>query len=238
MKLSEDHLSVLEATTKEELLVQLARFAGNLGFQTVTASAVLDHSVGESEFAWVDNAPAAYREVREDRDTAKRDPVMQHCKRSSLPIAWSQATYIQAGQGDVWEEQARFGYRYGICYAMHLPEGRHFLFGVDRDQPLPKDSAEIGRMVAALLAFAVYAQDASMRILVPLEAQELPPCLSPRELDTLRWTMEGKTAWEVGRILGIAEDTVARHAHSATRKLGCSSKLHAVVKALRLGLIQ
>jgi DNA-binding CsgD family transcriptional regulator len=50
--------------------------------------------------------------------------------------------------------------------------------------------------------------------------------------------MEGKTAWEVGRILGIAEDTVARYAHRAARKLDCSGKLPAVVKALRLGLIQ
>lgn len=205
----------------------------------MTASVVVDHLVGDAEFAWVDNAPAAYREGRENRDTAKRDPVMQHCKRSSLPITWSQATYIQAGQGDVWAEQARFGYRHGICYAMHLPEGRHFLFGVDRDQPLPGDSAQTTRMVASLLMFAVYAQDASMRILLPgLSARQEPPRLTPRERETMQWTLEGKTAWEVGRILGIAEDTVARHAHSATQKLGCANKHHAAVRALRLGLIR
>lgn len=67
-------------------------------------------------------------------------------------------------------------------------------------------------------------------------SDEAPP-LSSRELETLRWTLAGKTAWEVGGILGIAENTVVRHVHRATRKLGCHSKHQAAVKALRLGLI-
>ena len=62
--------------------------------------------------------------------------------------------------------------------------------------------------------------------------------LSDRELETLRWTMEGKTAWEVGCILGISEQTAARHLHNASRKLDCVNKHHAVIKALRLGLIR
>ena len=53
-----------------------------------------------------------------------------------------------------------------------------------------------------------------------------------------RWTMEGKTAWELSRILGISEQTVVRHLNNATHKLNCVNKHHAVVKALRLGLIR
>lgn len=49
--------------------------------------------------------------------------------------------------------------------------------------------------------------------------------------------MEGKTAWEVGQILAISEQTAARHLNRAVRKLDCANKHHAVVKALRLGLI-
>ena len=52
---------------------------------------------------------------------------MQHCRRQSLPIIWDQGTYTSQGQGDLWEEQARFGYQTGIAMALHLPEGRHFL---------------------------------------------------------------------------------------------------------------
>ena len=65
-----------------------------------------------------------------------------------------------------------------------------------------------------------------------------PEPRAPRDANwSLRWTIEGKTAWELGRILGIAEHTAVRHTHSATKKLGCVNKHQAVLKALRLRLI-
>lgn len=230
--------SVLEAKTKDELLAQIVRFAGELGFQTVTAMTVIDHFAGNSEFICIDNAPAGYREIWASRESGRRDPVMQHGKCKGVPIAWSQSTYVNAGEAEMWEEQARFGYRYGIAFALHLPQGRHFMLGVDRDQALPGDPAEVARLTSSLMMFAVYAEEAAMRVLVPSSYESGFEALTARELETLRWTLEGKTSWEVGRILGIAEDTVARHAHRATHKLGSVNKHHAAVKALRLGLIR
>lgn len=142
-----------------------------------------------------------------------------------------------AGKGAKWEHQARLGYRRGIALALHLPVGKHLMVGVDRDQALPKDVAAVERMVSSLLMFSVHAQDALMRVLLPEALAPTEVQLTARELETLRWTMEGKTVWEVGRILGIAEDTVARHANSATQKLGCANKHHAAVTAVRFGLI-
>ena len=61
--------------------------------------------------------------------------------------------------------------------------------------------------------------------------------LSPREHECLQWAAEGKTAWETGMILSIAEGSVVKILASAIRKLDCANKPQAVVKALRLGLI-
>lgn len=230
--------SVLQVKTRDELLAEVVGFAKRLGFQTVDAMVVVDHFRGEPEFIWVNNAPADYRELATDLDGARRDPVMQHCKRASVPIIWNQDTYTSAGQGEMWEEQARFGYRTGITLALHLPEGRHFCIGVDRDRPLPRSAEEVTRMVADLQLFAVHAQDAAMRVLLPPAPQFDFPSLTPRELEGLRWTMEGKTAWEVGNILGISERTAVLHVNNATHKLGCVNKHQAVLKALRLGLIR
>ena len=165
----------------------------------------------------------------------RRDPVMQHCRKQSVPIIWDQQTYIGQGLGDLWEQQAQFGYRTGIAMALHLPEGRHFVLGVDRDKPLPADAEELQRVVADLQLFAVHAQDAAMRLLVPEPMQPETPSLTPRELEALRWTMEGKTAWEVGAMLGISERTAVLHVNNAMHKLGCVNKHQAVLKALRLG---
>jgi DNA-binding CsgD family transcriptional regulator len=235
--LQSGYLSVLEAKSRDEFQAELVRFTKQLGFETVSATAVIDHFLGDPEFITVDNTPNAYRDTFLDRSHAKLDPVSQHCKTKSVPIIWDQTTYLNADRGELWEYQARFGYRFGISLALHMPEGRHFLLGIDRDQALPKDAAEVTRMAAALQLFAVHAQEAAMRILVPASPDPVLPFLTPRELETLRWTMEGKTAWEVGRVLGISEQTAARHLHHATRKLDCVNKHQAVLRALRLGLI-
>lgn len=236
--LQSGYLSVLEAKTKDELEKQVVRFAQELGFQTVTAMTVIDHFLGEPEFLWIDNAPTGYAPLADDPSWGKRDPVAQHCKHKSVPIIWNQSTYVEAGQADKWEQQARFGYRHGISLALHMPEGRHFLLAVDRDQALPANAAEVTQMVAALQLFAVHAQEASARVMVPAGLRQEAPSLTPRELETLRWTMEGKTAWEVANVLGISERTAVLHANNAMHKLGCVNKHQAVLKALRLGLIR
>lgn len=231
------YASVLQSRSRDDFREEIVRFANELGFNTVSAMVVIDRTVGNSEFIIVDNTPQAYVDAFSNLSAARRDPVMQHCRRQSVPIVWDQATYVAQGLGELWEEQARFGYRTGVAVALHLPEGRHFFLGVDRPNQLPGRSDELTRLVADLQLFAVCSLDAAMRVLVPQEAQPERPALTPRELEVLRWTMDGKTAWEVGAILGITERTAVLHATNAMRKLGCVNKHQAVLKALRLGLI-
>jgi DNA-binding CsgD family transcriptional regulator len=229
---------VLKSQNKREFASELVSFTQRLGFQTVSATLVLDHMLGEAEFITVDNNPRAYKEFFKDKSHGRRDPVMQHCKRQSVPIIWNQTTYVESGLGEKWEEQSRFGMSNGIALALHMPEGRHFFVGVERDQPVPVNPTELTRVVADLQLFAVYAQDAAQRILVPAQPDSNFPPLTPRELESLRWTMEGKTAWEVGNVLGITERTAALHVNNATHKLGCVNKHQAVLKALRLGMLR
>lgn len=230
--------SVFEAQSRDDLQSEIVRFAHGLGFETVSATTVIDHFLGQPEFISLDNAPAAYRDAFDDENNGRRDPVMQHCKKKSVPIIWDQTTYISAGQAEKWERQAHYGYRTGIALALHMPEGRHFLLGVDRDRPLPEGSQELTRMVADLQLFAVLAQDAALRVLLPAVPDSTAVSLTPRELESLRWTMEGKTAWEVGNILGISERTAVLHLNNASHKLDCVNKHQAVLKALRLKLIR
>lgn len=231
------YLSVLEVRNRDELRDEVVRFGHNLGFRTASAIAVVDRDLGSSDFFCVDNAPKGLAHSFHDPDWGRRDPVLQYCKRHSVPIAWDRSTYVNNGFGNLWEEQARFGYRTGIAIALHMPEGRHFVVGVDRDEDLSEDLSEVTRMVASLQLFAVHAQEAAFRVLMPPEQRLERPGLTPLELNVLRWTMDGKTAWEVSNILGISERTTVLHCNNAMHKLGCVNKHQAVLKALRLGLI-
>ena len=78
----------------------------------------------------------------------------------------------------------------------------------------------------------------AMRVLLPPPANPLPPRLSALEIDCVRCTMEGKTPWEVGAILHIAESSAAEQLHNAVRKLSCVNHAQAALRALRLGLIR
>ena len=56
--------------------------------------------------------------------------------------------------------------------------------------------------------------------------------------EVLRWTSEGKSAWEVSVILGMSEHTVNFHLRNLMAKLDVTSKHQAVLKAMSLGLIE
>ena len=235
--LSGGYAAVLQAGSRDDFRNEVVRFTQAMGFCTVSAMMVVDRSMGRSDFLAISNAPTGCEVVLEDANSMRLDPVMQHCRRHAFPIIWDQATYTSQGLGNLWEAQARFGYCTGIAMALHLPEGRHFVLGVERDTPLPTNTGELKRLVADLQLFATFAQDAAQRVLMPALTLGDRPALTPRELEALRWTMEGKTAWEVGAILGISERTAVLHVNNAMHKLNCTSKHQAVLKALRLGLI-
>jgi DNA-binding CsgD family transcriptional regulator len=229
--------SVMNAQNREELKAEIIRFANHIGFGTVAAAAVYDHDNAKAEFVMVDNTPADYRVIFENEGRGTRDPVMQHCKHSSRPLVWDQSTYVRAGAGESWEEQAVYGYRSGISLALHLTEGRHFMFGVDLDGTLPKNPTTLCRLVADLQLFTVFAQEAASRILLPAQPDTRIPKLAPDEILALRFTIDGRNAWEIGKILNIAERAVLIDLQNAMQKLGCPTKQQAALRAIRLGLL-
>ena len=62
--------------------------------------------------------------------------------------------------------------------------------------------------------------------------------LTPREQEVMRLVAAGYTNKDIGRELGIAEDTVKKHVQSILAKLDASSRAGAVTKATRAGIIK
>lgn len=60
--------------------------------------------------------------------------------------------------------------------------------------------------------------------------------LSVRELTILNWMKNGKTNWEIAKILNISERTVRFHVESIFSKLDVTSRSHAVATAMEHGL--
>jgi LuxR family quorum sensing-dependent transcriptional regulator len=88
---------------------------------------------------------------------------------------------------------------------------------------------------AALHLMSLYAFE---RILQLTGRERAEPQLTPREREVLAWSAQGKSAWEIGEILCVAKRTVDEHAQSAMRKLGATTRTHAVAIALRNRLFE
>lgn len=61
--------------------------------------------------------------------------------------------------------------------------------------------------------------------------------LSPRELEVLSLVADGKPNKQIGHSLSISEQTIKNHLTSILRKLNANDRTHAVVLAMRYGLI-
>lgn len=231
-------IDISQAPDAENFKRQLIEFASERDFGLVSTSLIVEAAgrLAPPEIFFVSNTPQAFLESALSVEDSRRDPVMKRMKQLSVPFVYDQALYVSEGAADLWETQAQYGYRNGIAVALHLPNSRHFLLGVDRERPLPRSEMQRVRLMADLQLLAVHAQEAASRLFTP-QSHLVAPRMTARELEILRWTMEGKSAWAVGEIMGVSEHTVNFHFRSIFRKLDAASKHQAVLKAISLGLI-
>jgi DNA-binding CsgD family transcriptional regulator len=61
--------------------------------------------------------------------------------------------------------------------------------------------------------------------------------ITPRQLECLAWVQEGKSATDIGGILGLSGRTVEGHLIKLCGHLGVKTRVQAVVRARELGLI-
>jgi DNA-binding CsgD family transcriptional regulator len=71
----------------------------------------------------------------------------------------------------------------------------------------------------------------------PSAASYDPSQLTVREVDVLRQVLRGYTNKQIGRMLKIPDQTIRNHVSSIMKKLHGKDRTHAVVIALRRGLI-
>jgi DNA-binding CsgD family transcriptional regulator len=64
-----------------------------------------------------------------------------------------------------------------------------------------------------------------------------PTDMTARQLECLAWVQEGKSASDIGGILGISSRTVEGHLLKVCDRLRVRTRLQAVLKARDLGLI-
>jgi DNA-binding CsgD family transcriptional regulator len=162
------------------------------------------------------------------------DPVIHRGMRRLLPMDWTEFGNPQGVLKTFFGEASEFGLGCrGLTIPVHGRSGDHGLLTITSDlseRVWKKEKLEISRDFQVL---AVHIHD---RVLHLAGNSRNRRKLSPRELECLQWTAEGKTAWACAMILGLSEHTVRCYLESARSKLNAASNTHAVSIAHRAGL--
>ncbi len=235
---TELYASLMNVSTETALLNELVTFSENLGFNQACA-VMLVRKAGSSRFdaKVINNYKQSWKAASQVSTAIASDPIVKHSSASILPLVWGKSLYVKANATDLWENAKPFGFDSGIAISLRDHLGNSYKIGLSRDQPLTTEPRELSRLVADAQLFGAYAQSAMMRIWNPKPEADFPS-LTAREIECLSWTLEGKTAWELGAILGITERTANFHLGNAIQKLDCENKHSAVIKAMRMGMIR
>ncbi|MGQ5524805.1 helix-turn-helix transcriptional regulator [Chitinimonas sp. PSY-7] len=226
-------------SVKEEgaLLAELSKLSQLLGFDYFDICVVADQPSGKPIERGLAHYPQAWlEEAWTNQKFLAKDPKAIGRRERIQPVAWDTAYYQREGAGELGEILAGAGLKSGIEVGARSQNGRVRLYvEAVRDRELLAP-AELGMACAQLQLFANMALPPASQLWLP-PPETVSQALTARELECLRWTMEGKTAWEVGQIIGVTERTAVFHLQNAVHKLDCANKHQAVIKALRLQLI-
>lgn len=140
----------------------------------------------------------------------------------------------------MYEEACAFGLRSGLTLPIHGPKGElGILCFVNDHQPGKHFKRDLAEQLPALSLLRDVVFDTGIDFALPAGVTPpIPiPSLTRRELECLKWTAAGKTTWEVAKIILCSEATVNFHITNFRRKLNVGTRREAIVKAIRLGLI-
>lgn len=163
------------------------------------------------------------------------DPVITQVLGATEPFQWGLdlgKRILSRPQRELFEDAARFGIAHGFTIPIH--DGRGPIAAVtfaadDNRNAAFSRRVEANKQVLQLMAMYFHAH--ARRTLSPNRLIN-GVSLSPREFECLEWAAQGKSAWEIGHILGITRRTASFHLENAKAKLGVHSISHAVARLI------
>jgi LuxR family transcriptional regulator, quorum-sensing system regulator BjaR1 len=215
------------ASSKFELAEVLSASIARFGYHSYCIT-----TAGATDRKFVDKCllvswPDGWRDHYIERGYQQHDPVAARLRAAVDPFRWSDVAIADGMSREVMSEAARFGMRMGYCIPVHGMNG--YQAGIS----IAGDEVDDDRQAcSAIEVIATYAYMRLNRLKTPSRKS-----LTGREREVVSWIAAGKSAWDTGGILNIAEDTVNKHIKSAMRKLDVHTRAQAVAESIRRGEI-
>lgn len=210
-------------------------FAKNLGYKFCAFSITSHTNDVHCTNVNLNNFPLAWNTQYEKNNVTEIDPIVAHCNHSILPVLWSEELFSRTPW--LWKSLQEQGLHHGWSQSIHDEQsGLCSILSLARSH-CPITAYELYEN----LGFTVFISHHLHALVAQAQPKRPPhpqtPHLSPREIEVLKLSADGKTAYEVARILCLSERTVHFHVHSAIEKFGVNNKMAAVIAATRTGSI-
>ena len=233
-----DHVSKTEV--EDEVCQGCRDFCDAFDFEYFVYASVVPTSLTHPSLVYVDNFPNNWREKYLKEEMAAIDPTLSYCMKHSVPIDWKQLELeheLPLDSTNYLQHMRELGLNSGVSFPVHTSQGVRSLFSVASSREYPEATLHIDRIKSYGQLFAVYVNEAMIKLHGITQFVFFDPPISDREKECLLWVAEGKTAWETGQILKIAERTVNFHINNVSTKLGAVNRQQAVARAITLGVI-
>lgn len=191
----------------------------------------------EGETSTIAGFDAAWMDYYLDRDYGPLDPVFSWVAEARGPFRWADAestATLTRPQFNFMRESEDAGLRNGFSVPLRGPEGRLsalFAAGPSKDS-IPLQAFRLCSLLGQ------HFHNVGMALENEAQGSSGQLQLTTREREVLLWCAKGKSNWAIGEILGISGHSVKFHLRNICQKLGVDSRIAAVVKAIRIGLIQ
>ncbi|XSC47571.1 helix-turn-helix transcriptional regulator [Bradyrhizobium sp. RDT10] len=180
----------------------------------------------------ISNYPSAWTSRYLQQRFERFDPVIIQALDRPEPFEWGLGigSYTPSDpQRELFEEAAKFGIRYGFTVPIHDGRGPIAAITFAADERRPRFERTISEHARVLQLMAIYFH-AHARQRMDGARMIDGASLSPRELECLEWAAQGKSAWDIGQILGISRHTAATYLENSKAKLGVRTIVQAVAR--------
>ncbi|HVJ34897.1 MAG TPA: LuxR family transcriptional regulator [Terriglobia bacterium] len=178
----------------------------------------------------ISNYPPAWTKFYLENHYQDLDPVVLHATRHSQPFIWGPGFTVSdevESEGEFFDLAAQFGLRHGLTIPIRDDCNTTAAVTFAADRPLAAFQRCIELHLPLLLLISALFHRSARRALGPLRVVGAIT-LSEREYECLNWASKGKSAWEIGQILGISRRTAAFHLDNMRAKLGVRTVRQAV----------
>lgn len=221
-----------EVNDANTLFARVNEFAQRIGFEYCSYGFRHPRSATQSEVRVFDSYPAGWMARYSERGYLAVDPTVHAGTQCQYLIKWRDPTLIPADA--FWRDAHEFGLKHGVARSSWGPHGEFGLLSFGRTHDALND-VELKSLRIGVGVLANYTHESMSRLLRPQHPPFDFDSLSAREREVLLWTAEGKTADEIGDILGISTRTVNFHIRNCLDKTGCRNKVQSAIRLVMWG---